>query len=163
MPLANTRWVSLTLSSLCLLFLALPSINKSNIKSKILGNAENQTRGCRVRSRYATSVLKIKILKKICLLHRFAIPLKQARSLCLPFIKFNYQEHLALTKSQAFLLLRLFFSLRQNFNSRIYSKKDVFKSYWKVLCTRSQVQPGTNLIFIQDYEHLNLNVVCPLN
>ena len=33
------------------------SVNLSNIKIKIIGNAENQTRGCWVRSRYATSVL----------------------------------------------------------------------------------------------------------
>ena len=39
LPLASTRWVQLTLSSLCPLFLAVQSINLSNIKSKILGNA----------------------------------------------------------------------------------------------------------------------------
>ena len=33
------------------------SINVSNIKRKFVGNAENQTRGCWVRSKYATSVL----------------------------------------------------------------------------------------------------------
>ena len=35
----------------------MPSINLSNIKRKILGKAENQTWGCWVRSKYATSVL----------------------------------------------------------------------------------------------------------
>ena len=39
------------------LFEAAPSINLSNIKRKILENAENRTGGCWVRSEYATSVL----------------------------------------------------------------------------------------------------------
>ena len=51
LPLASTRRVQLTLSSLCL------SIELSNIKRKVLWNAENQTWGCWVRSKYATSVL----------------------------------------------------------------------------------------------------------
>ena len=55
-PLASTRWVRLTLSRLWPLFLAVPSINLSTIKRKILGIAENRTLGCWVRSSYATSV-----------------------------------------------------------------------------------------------------------
>ena len=55
-PLSSSRWVLLTLSILCPLFLAVPSINLSKIKI-ILGNAENQTQGCWVRSKNATSVL----------------------------------------------------------------------------------------------------------
>ena len=39
LSLASTRWVQLTLSSLCLLFQAVPSINLSNIKRKILGES----------------------------------------------------------------------------------------------------------------------------
>ena len=57
LPLASTRWDLLTLSSLCTLFQALPSINISNIKKKIIGNAKNQTQGCWVRSKYVTCVL----------------------------------------------------------------------------------------------------------
>ena len=73
LPLASTRWFDqlLKLSTL----LEEQSINLSNIKheyffrydssenifGKILGNAENRTRGCWVRSANATSVL--------CLLH----------------------------------------------------------------------------------------------
>ena len=51
LPLASTRWVWLTLSSLYPRFCAVTSINLSNIKRKILGNAENQTQGCWVRSK----------------------------------------------------------------------------------------------------------------
>ena len=36
-PLASTRWILLTFSSLCLLFYAVTSIDISNIKRKILG------------------------------------------------------------------------------------------------------------------------------
>ena len=44
-PLSSTTWVRLTWSSLCPLFKAVPSMTFSNIKRKILGNAENQTQG----------------------------------------------------------------------------------------------------------------------
>ena len=59
MPLANTRLVRLTFSSLCQL-LAAPSINPSTIKKfqrKNSGNARNRTLGWWVRSKTATSVL----------------------------------------------------------------------------------------------------------
>ena len=46
LPPASTRWVQLTLSSLCPQFKVVRSINLSNILRKILGNTENQTRGC---------------------------------------------------------------------------------------------------------------------
>ena len=39
LPLASTRWVRLTFSSLCQLFWAVPSINLSNIKRQIFGSA----------------------------------------------------------------------------------------------------------------------------
>ena len=54
--LASIRWVWLTFSSLRPLFRAVPSINLSNIKINILGNAENHTRGSCVRSKSAISV-----------------------------------------------------------------------------------------------------------
>ena len=57
LPLASSKWVWLTLSSLCPLFYAVSSINHSNIRKKILGSTKNQTRGCWVWSKYATSVL----------------------------------------------------------------------------------------------------------
>ena len=57
LPLASTRWVRLTLSSLGLLLYVVPSVNLSNIKRKIRGNVENWTQGCWVRSRNATYVL----------------------------------------------------------------------------------------------------------
>ena len=44
LQLASTRWVRLTLSSLCPLIQAVSSINLSNIKRKILRKTENQTR-----------------------------------------------------------------------------------------------------------------------
>ena len=50
-PLASSRWVGWTLSSLCPLFWAVPSINLSNMKRKILGNAKNQTQGLLVPQR----------------------------------------------------------------------------------------------------------------
>ena len=53
----STRWVWLTLSSPCQLFLVVPSINLSNIKRKMFGKADNQTQCCWVRSKRATSVL----------------------------------------------------------------------------------------------------------
>ena len=40
-PLPSTRCVPLTSTSLCPLFYAVPTINLSNIKRKILGNAKN--------------------------------------------------------------------------------------------------------------------------
>ena len=57
LPLAGTRWVQLTLESLCPLLLAVPSINLSNIKIKILGNVGYRIRGWWVRSKSVTSVL----------------------------------------------------------------------------------------------------------
>ena len=45
-PLARTRWVQVTLSSLCLLFQAVPSIISSNIKIKNHGHSETLTQGC---------------------------------------------------------------------------------------------------------------------
>ena len=43
LELASTRWVRLTLSSLCPLIQAVLSINLGNIKRKILWKTENQT------------------------------------------------------------------------------------------------------------------------
>ena len=57
LPLASSGWYQLALSSLGPLFWAVPSINLTIFKRKILGNSENQTRGCWVRSKYATTVL----------------------------------------------------------------------------------------------------------
>ena len=51
LPLASTRWAWLTLSSQCPLFLAVPSINISNIKREILGKVKNRTLGRWVQAR----------------------------------------------------------------------------------------------------------------
>ena len=67
---------STNIISLFPLFLAVPSLNLGNIKRKILGKAENGTRGCWVRSKYATSVLSSlpplsmwpNCLKQLCLI-----------------------------------------------------------------------------------------------
>ena len=61
LPLASTRWVRMTSSSLCPLFYAGPSLNLCNIElfweyQKHFGNAENRTRAA-VRSENATSLL----------------------------------------------------------------------------------------------------------
>ena len=56
LPLARIRWVWLTLSSLCPLLQTVSPNNLGNIKRKIIGNIENRTWGCWVKSKYVSAL-----------------------------------------------------------------------------------------------------------
>ena len=65
------------------------SKNLSNIKKKILENAENRTRGCWVRSKYATSVLCKKYFSVTHLLWRVRASITVPQSLIVILFPFH--------------------------------------------------------------------------